>query len=598
MLRNFCHLVSALILVAATSVCGFAFGGGGQAADTKVPSVPVELKELTVPLRARGEMVVRNIPLFSAKYADTPVAMVNDEPITMAKFAMTLANMHNQMAGSEAAGKQDYFKALDRLIQVKLVEQEALNIGFDRTPEVRAQMDSFALTTLIQQLLAQQVLDVKLDEKEIDALYQKMAIETKLLTYKFNEKPDAEAFLKAYRAGGDFKILADQQVSSGKAAGGENSDYMKLIDLFPSVAKAAFSMKKGEVSDIFQAEKGFLIFRLEDKKVYDDPQVRDQAANTLFQQKSREKQMKYLKSLVRKYAKTDEKVMTSFDFGKIMSKKPQAKGTEIFAQLKEDKRPLATITDGKEKVTITVAEVAKELEASMFHGTNITLDAKKMDNQKDDLIYNKEVAVAGRMEAQRQGIDKQKNYIAAVEENKERLLFEAFVNKAVVPGLTVRDEDARKYYFNNLETYASPMMLKMKSLIFNDKARAEDALRKLKAGSDFKWVSSNATGLADTTDKNILTFDGNLLAATALPEDLQKLVGQAKQGDYYLYAGPDQLFYTLQVESVYPSVAKPYEEVRQEVGRILYGQKINDALADWVTKLKAAYETESFLVQK
>ena len=74
-------------------------------------------------------------------------------------------------------------------------------------------------------------------------------------------------------------------------------------------------------------------------------------------------------------------------------------------------------------------------------------------------------------------------------------------------------------------------------------------------------------GLVDADNIDILNFDGNLLAASALPEKLQNLVASARVGDMYVYAGPDSLFYTLVVESVYEPKAKPYPEVRQEVGK-------------------------------
>jgi len=176
-------------------------------------------------------------------------------------------------------------------------------------------------------------------------------------------------------------------------------------------------------------------------------------------------------------------------------------------------------------------------------------------------------------------------------------LFDTFIAKAVVPGIKVPEEDARAYYYNHLEEYASPLMLKMKSLPFSDAEAAREAFRKLQAGSDFKWVSSNTTGLADAENKDILSLGGNLLSVNALPHDLQHVVTGARQGDMFFYADPGKLYYTLVVETAFPPKAKPYEEVRQDVGKIIYGQKINEALEEWVGKLKEVYETKVFIVE-
>jgi len=177
------------------------------------------------------------------------------------------------------------------------------------------------------------------------------------------------------------------------------------------------------------------------------------------------------------------------------------------------------------------------------------------------------------------------------------VLFDTFMGKAVIPGIKVPEEEAKEYYFRNLEEYATPLMLKMKSLPFTDEVAAREALNKLQSGSDFKWVSSNSSGLADSENKDILTLGGILLAETALPVDLQKKVQGANQGDVFYYAGPANLYYVLVVDTAFPPKAKPYEEVRQDIGKIIYAQKIKEALDEWMIKLKEVYETKVFIVE-
>lgn len=595
MKKNLIRLICLIVLVFAV-VPAYGFGGGMSTAEPD-PVISTNIKELTIPVRQEGSEKILQVPLFSEKYAKLPVATVNDEPITLQEFARELATMHNSMTETETPGSQSFAKLLDRQIAIKLVKQEALNIGFDRTPEVQSQIESFALRTMIQQLVTNQIKDLQVTSTEVEELYQQMAIEAKLLTYRFFEQADAETVLAGYQSGENFKKLADKMISAAKAEGGEEADYAKLNDLFPAAATAVYAMKNGDVSQVFKADKGYILFQLEDRRVYEDPEVRLVAANRLLQQQSNKKQLDYLESLEKKYATFNKDAENALDFAKLMEKNPAAKGTEVFAQLSKDQRPLVTISNGRETVKITVAEIAKKLESSMYHGMDRVIDAKTLDSQKETTIWNQVVAVCGRMEAQAQGIDKSEVYLKKLQNFEDRVLFDTFMAKAVVPGIKVPEEDVKKYYFNHLEDYASPLMLKMKSLVFTDEPAAEEALKKLQAGSDFKWVSANTTGLADTDNKDILNLGDRLLAATALPADLQKEVADARPGDIFFYAGPGKLYYTLVVESAFPPKAKTYEEVRQEVGKIIYAQKINEALADWVSKLKEAYETKVYLVQ-
>lgn len=591
-------LVSALALVLMTTTSAGAFGGGAAPTDpSSPPVVSAEMQALTIPLRIEGSQEVRQIPLFSEQHADTVIASVNGEAITLKEFAMELASMHSDMDGSTAKGKQNFTETLDRLIAVKLIEQEALNIGFDRMPEVQSQLENFALKAMIQQLLAEQVTGVQVAESEVDKLYQQMAIEARLLTYRVSAEADAKALLEKVRAGGDFKTLADQLVATAKAEGGETPEYARLNKLLPTIAQAVYTMQPGDVSEVFKADKGYMLFRLEERRVYEDAETRLAAANRLLQQESRKQQLDYLKALEEKYVIFHKEAQAALDFAKITADNPEAKGTEVFARLGSDQRPVATVSNGQETVPVTVAEIAKKLESTMYHGMDRVIDAKKLDDQKLSVITNRLVAITGKMEAQSRGIDKSAAFQEKVADFKERLLFDTFMAKAVVPGITLREEDVRKYYDEHLEDFSSPLMLKMKSLVFTNQESARDALKKLQAGSDFKWVSANATNLADADHKEILTLGDKLLSITALPEDLHEQIEEGRQGDLFLYSGPGGLYYTLLIDSAYPPVAKPYEEARQEIGRLLYARKINEALAEWVSKLKKSYQTENYLVQ-
>ena len=592
------QLVPILTFLMFSIVPAFGFGGGSMTTnDQEEPIVSEEIKELTIPVRQDGSMEVLQVPLFSEKYAQTPVAMVNEEPITMKEFMVEIATMHNAMGDAETPASRSFTKLLDRLITIKLVKQEALNIGFDQTPSVQKQVEEFALKTLIKQLLARKIEGLQPDEETVESLYKQMALEVKTVTYRFHQQADAEAFLDDLHAGGDFIVLADKMVADGKAQGGGESEYQKLNDLLPNVAKAVFNMEPGAVSEVFKGTNDFLVFKLEDRRAYEDPAARLAARNRALQQKADKVQRVYLSELIDKYATFDDDAMSLVDFEKIADKNPDESRTEVIISLQGDQRPLVTITNGKEIVSITVSDIAEALKAEMYHGVDSKINGSQMNNQKVGFIQNKLTAVTGRMEAEEQKIHLSAEYLEKIEKFEERVLFDTFVAKAVVPGLVVKEEDVRRYYYNHLEDYASPLMLKMKSLAFTNKENAQDALKKLQAGSDFKWVSANMTGLADAEDAKVLSLGGSLLAVTALPHDLQHEVVGARQGDMFFYAGPDNLYYTLVVDSAFPPEAKTYEEVRQEIGKIVYGQVVNDALEEWVVKLKEVYETEIFLVQ-
>lgn len=140
-------------------------------------------------------------------------------------------------------------------------------------------------------------------------------------------------------------------------------------------------------------------------------------------------------------------------------------------------------------------------------------------------------------------------------------------------------------------------MLRMNSLVFDNRLEAESALEKLLKGADFKWVSANSSGLVHSDSGNVLQFDKNLLALTSLPEDLQEDAKNVKKGDYLLYAPEDGgFYYVLAVTDTYAPEAQPFEKVKQEVSRILFDQKAEKLQNEWIEKLKEVYPVEIFLI--
>jgi parvulin-like peptidyl-prolyl isomerase len=599
MMKKICKLAAVCTFILLTGGAAGAIGGTKGTVDA-VPPVPAEeVKELTISLRLPSSAKVEQVPLFSEKYGQTPVAMVNDDPITLEEFAEQLVTMHSDMGQPGTQEKKNFTALLDRMIGIKLIVQEAVNIGLDKTSSAQKQMEDFALKKLITQLIGSQLRNLEPDQGKVEEIYRQMALEAKLASYKFQNQADAQTLLDQHKAGGDFTKLARAMVESGKAEGGDKpEEYIKLKDLLPNVAQAVFTMEIGKVSEIFKTDMAYMIFKLEDRRPYEDPEARSQAEQMVMQQLAGEKQAKYLQELEDKYVTPDKEAEELLDFEKIMQERPGAKASEIFAKLRTEQRPLATIKNNGGTAVITVAEIVKDLEATFYHGTEQPIAPKETNTKKDAIIQDKLLKIIGPIEAKKTGIDTSKEYLSAVKKFREKLLFDVFMNRVVLPSVKVSQEEARKYYNENIGAYSTPLMLKMKSLAFIDEKRAQDALKKLKAGSDFKWVSSNVTGLAADDDKRMLNFGGSLLAITSLPDDLQKMVANARSGDMFLYKDPDNLFYVLVVETAFPPQAKSYEEAQNDAAKVVYGRKIKDALDDYERRLKEVYETEIFLVNE
>jgi hypothetical protein len=200
-----------------------------------------------------------------------------------------------------------------------------------------------------------------------------------------------------------------------------------------------------------------------------------------------------------------------------------------------------------------------------------------------------------RKEALRLGLDKSVAYTSKVKEYENTLIFGSFVRKAVAPEVKLSEEDMRKYYREHIKEYTFPEMMKILGIAFEKRAGAEGAVQKLRSGTDFRWLVENAEGQVAKNSSGLLRFDGNLITTTDLPEGVRKAISGSKAGDLRVYASPEGYYYALSIQEVAPSKPKPFEEAREEIAKIVFNEKLKQAMTAYLGKLRAAADIKIFL---
>ena len=543
-------------------------------------------------------MITLQAPLGSPLFSQTPVAVVDEEPITFRDLAESIASIHAGRSEEATAAKKDYANLLDRIITRKLIVQEARNMGLDELPEIASQLDAFSTRRLLSMLMAEQLKHVEPDPAEVDALYKRMSREFLLTTLKFGKEEDAVAFSEQCKAGCDFEALAARFIEEGRAEGEiGGKEYLKLKDLLPRVAEAAFDMQVDSVSEIFTVQGGFLLFHIRDARFYEDPEVEQEARQRIALPLRREKAREYGDFLEKKYATVNEELLERTDFE--VKKKGflgfRKERPVDFEELLHDERVLATVP-GAEASTVTVGDVAREVQKTYFHGIDKTPEKRAELNQKKRIILkNILLKKTGRLEAVAQGIDQRQEYLDAVEDYTNSVIFDAFVKRVIAPDIKITEQEVRRYYKDHPNELSSPKMLRTNSLVFAALPDAETALRKLRAGADFKWVSANSPGQVDNDTEGRSAFDHQLLSLTALPEDLRKAAESAERGDFLLYSDRKDRHHVIAVEKVFPAQQQPYEAAREQIVKIIFQEKAKELIADWGEKLREAYETRIFV---
>jgi len=522
----------------------------------------------------------QDLPVIKGKKA---VATVNDEPITVEEFNREIASLDQGMAGEGKVEKKKNSELLKRLINARLLIQEARRMGLDELKELKERVNVFARVALRDELIERRIKDLKPDEKEAEKLYRESIKEFKIKSILFEKEENAKLMEKTLKEGKVFDEILKKFLADKTGKGNEEGNYLKSKDLLPEIAVAISKMKIGSISPITRIKSGFTIFKLEDIRFPEDPEAREKARMEALRQKQKEAVIRYDKALRAKYTKINESLLKSLDF--------ESKGLG-FDKLLKDNRAVAEIKGEK---PIAVGEFAEYMKQQLYHGVERAVEAKRLNKKKDKTLEEMLDKRVLKKEALLLEIDKTESYKNKVKEYEDSMVFGAFIQKAVTPDVKLKEEDLKAYYDGHIKEFIYPEMMKITSLVFGKRDDAEKAIINLRKGTDFQWVKANAEGQLDRNTKSVLDFDGRLLTTKDLTEEIRKAISGAKAGDFRLHESPQNHYYVLYIQEVVPSKPQPYAEVREKIARKVYDDKLKKAVEEYADKLRAASDVKVYL---
>jgi hypothetical protein len=523
----------------------------------------------------------KDLPLVGGK----PIlAKVNGEILTLEKFNRVLTGIHSGMTDNATQSRPNPSQLLERLINARLILQEARNIGHDELPELINAEKAFKEETIRGMLYVYQIRNIKKpDIKEVEKRYRQAVKEVKVTSVLFEKEEDGKRMEAEVRGGGDFDELAQRMITSGEAKGSLVGQYFRIESLSPEVAKTVSSLKKGEVSPLIRIGNQVSLLRMEGIRYAKDPAARAQAEKDALQAKKVAVLKKYTEGLRKKYLIIDRKLADSLDYE---SAEPG------FEKLLADERVLAKVKGEK---PVTVGDLTNALDKKFFHGSDRAAQRKRINRKKDQVLEEILDQRVANIEGKMLKLEHTDFYKTKAEDFRDEILFGAFVQKVIVPDVKVVDEDLDAYYKEHIGEFTSPEMVRIDGLTFADKGTAEEAIEKLRKGADFQWLRANAEGQVDATAaEKLLVFRGELLVVTTLPEGVRKAIAGAGPGDYRLYADPGNAYYVLNLLERIPSKPMPLESVKGEMENKVFTEKIQRVIKAWEEKLRKASDVKIY----
>jgi hypothetical protein len=524
----------------------------------------------------------KKVPLFSQQYDSTPVAKVGADAVTLGDLTGALATVHEGRGESKAAGK-DFGAVLDRLIDVRVVVLEAESMGITELPEFKAALGAASDKAAREALRRDVGARARPDPREVERAVKVNLREWKVRSLLFEKEGDAKGFDAALRSGGSFEALAAHAVADKKAKGGSQPEFVRATSLAPPVNEALQKLAVGAVSRPIRILGGWTVVQVLGQRQANDPEERAKVEAGMAAVARVAELKAYYQKLVKKYAQVDRRLLKKLD---LEAEKP---GLDA---LEKDSRSLARI-EGESP--IAVRDLVIEMRKKFFHGPERQAKERKLNAKKDatfDDMLEKRLFMK---EARAQKLEQREDVKRMMREYGDQLALSAAIERAVVPEVKVADDDVRKYYEAHKKELATPAMVKLEGLAFAKPAAAQDAFKKLRAGTDFKWLAANAEGQLGPA-MSVLRLEGNTFTWSDLPEGLSGALAGAQTGDYRLY-GDGNAQYVIHVIELFPSEVQPFESVKEALSKKVYGEKLNQAFKAWTTTLRQHYPVEILIAR-
>ena len=190
-------------------------------------------------------------------------------------------------------------------------------------------------------------------------------------------------------------------------------------------------------------------------------------------------------------------------------------------------------------------------------------------------------------EARRRGIDKREDVKLRIEMLVDQTLARE-IEEELKKGITVEEEEIRKYYEDNKDRYGSNSRVHARQITVPTEGEAKTILAKIKKGEDF-------AGLAKQYSKDEYAGKGGNLGIVRpgkLTPDLEKVVFSLKEGEASPVVKSDQGYVIILADKVSQAKEKPYDQVKKSIERVLMREKLNKAVGDLKADIRKKTKVE------
>lgn len=486
------------------------------------------------------------------------IATVDGEAVTIKDLEYSLEIAHRKEDLSSAR-ELDINHYIQKLINDRLIVQEARRMGMENYPEVRQKIDAYILREAVTRLYNDEILQkVSLVEEDARERYRHDYELFTLGVIVSASEQDAAAAMKRLKGGEDFlEVARDRSVDYSKD---EGQKILKRKEMGLSFEKVVPDLRPGEISDIIEpGNKFFYIVKLlkrQEAPEEEFEQVKRQIMKEIEKERIERRSNEYLAELRSKAdIQIDREILNALVFD-------EEQGQHKWVQ---DKRVLAKVNDN----VITAGEFA-----AMLSPTNVKQREKLLGNWIDIKVVDDE-ALSRKYETE----PKMKEMIGRY---SNQVLKSTFVNKILFPGIEISEEDVEDYYARHKGDFVKPFRFRIQQITLKTMEDAQDVLDSLKGGASFSWVAKRKS--QDTYAEKGGAAGWKMKGE--LPEQVADIIDTLEPGEISPVIAVDNLFMVIRLQEKSEKEFQDLSSVTPMIQNILFTEKSGKLYNEYIDRLK------------
>jgi len=492
------------------------------------------------------------------------LAVVEGVPITEGDVMYTLQIAHRKKDLS-GAGTLDLAQYIQKLINDRLIIEEAYRMGLDQNPQIQQAIRAYILRESVVRLHEEEIVKkVSVSEDDIINYYNQNYQQIHIKLIEVNTKKQAEEILKQLQEGADFEELAKRYSIHPSREEGGDIGTVKFGSLDFAIKEAISKLRPGEISGIIKNRSKYYVLKLEERKGAPEEEfdkVKNQIEKRLRKEKEKGRSNEYLKYLQSKADLTIHKdVLSAIKIGEL-------------GQYLRDSRPVVEV-DG---AILTAGEFSERFQTALSR-RGVTANEKLRENIINNWIDRKLVD----HEALSRHYERKPDLNRMIRRYKNQLIKKTFCQKVIIPQITLSEEILKDYYLRHQESFLKPVRFRLRQITVKSITDAQDIVNQFRNGADFAWLAKRHSIDSAASKGGAIGW----LTRQELSEPLREIVDTLKVGDISPILKMDSTYQIVRLDAKTQEEVEEFDSVKDAVRSACFKAQYDTLVKEYTDQLK------------